>query len=80
MKGYSTLQSIHVSKCQRHGIITVIKNKVSCARRQGCKAGRWATATPVGQHQCQGDGDRTGGSGVRSRWKGENAADMKGEI
>lgn len=45
----------------------------SCAR-QGCEVGRRASAAPVWRRQCQGDGDRAGGSGAGSWRQGERPA------
>lgn len=38
---------------------------------QGCETGKRAAAAPLGRGQCQGDGDRAGGSGAGGLWKGE---------
>lgn len=39
--------------------------------RQGCETGKRAAASPLRRGQCQGDGDRAGGSGAGGLWKGE---------
>lgn len=45
-------------------MVATVKTPKGLVARQGCEVGRRASAAPVWRRQCQGDGDRAGGSGA----------------